>query len=87
MKKLSIITINYNNLNGLKTTVESVLNQSWQLFEFIVIDGGSIDGSKEYLGLQKDKIDYCVSEPDKGIYNAMNKGIKEAKGDYLYFFE
>ncbi|MDO7172732.1 glycosyltransferase family 2 protein [Mariniflexile sp. AS56] len=82
---ISIITVNYNNLSGLIRTGESVLNQSWQEFEFIVIDGGSTDGSKEYLESQDEKIKYWVSEPDNGIYSAMNKGIWEASGDYLFF--
>lgn len=85
MPKLSIITINYNNLEGLKRTVESVLNQTWQEFEYIIIDGGSIDGSKAYLESQNDKIDCWVSERDLGIYNAMNKGIVKATGEYLLF--
>ncbi len=83
--KLTIITINYNNLEGLKRTVESVLNQTWQEFEYIVIDGGSNDGSAEYIESQSEHIDYWVSEPDKGIYNAMNKGIAKARGEYLLF--
>lgn len=86
-KRLSIITINYNNLEGLKKTVESVVNQTWQEFEYIVIDGGSTDGSATYLESQNDKITYWVSEPDKGIYSAMNKGIAKATGEYLLFFE
>lgn len=85
MPKISIITINYNNLEGLKRTIESVINQTWQEFEYIVIDGGSIDGSAGYIESQSDEIDYCISEPDKGIYNAMNKGIKVANGEYLLF--
>jgi glycosyltransferase involved in cell wall biosynthesis len=85
MPKLSIITINYNNLEGLQKTIESVVNQTWQDFEYIVIDGGSTDGSKELIEQYQDKIDYWVSEPDKGIYNAMNKGIVKAKGEYLQF--
>ena len=85
MKKLSIITINYNNLLGLQKTVESVTDQTWQEFEYIVIDGGSIDGSGIYLESQTDKITYWVSEPDTGIYNAMNKGIAKATGEYLLF--
>lgn len=85
MYKLSIITINYNNLEGLKRTVESVVNQTWQEFEYIVIDGGSTDGSAAYIESQSSKIDYWVSEPDKGIYNAMNKGIAKATGEYLLF--
>lgn len=83
--KLSIITINFNNFMGLKRTVESVINQTWQEFEYIIIDGGSTDSSAEYINSQSDKIDYWVSEPDKGIYNAMNKGIAKATGEYLLF--
>jgi glycosyltransferase involved in cell wall biosynthesis len=85
MTKISIITINYNDKIGLSKTINSVLNQSWQKFEFIVIDGGSNDGGLEVIEQNKDKIDYWVSEPDKGVYNAMNKGIKVAKGEYLIF--
>lgn len=85
MIKISIITINYNNLKGLKKTVNSVKNQSWQEFEYIVIDGGSSDGSFEYLNTQKDFIDFYLSEKDTGIYNAMNKGIRKAKGLYVLF--
>lgn len=83
--KYSIITINYNNCNGLKKTIESVITQSYEDFEFIVIDGGSTDGSREILEQYSNRINYWVSEPDKGIYNAMNKGIRQAKGDYLNF--
>ncbi len=85
MCKISIITINYNNLGGLMTTVSSVKNQTWQEFEYIIIDGGSIDGSKEYLESQTQFVDAWISEKDSGIYNAMNKGIKLAKGEYLLF--
>nr|WP_315155918.1 glycosyltransferase family 2 protein [uncultured Flavobacterium sp.] len=85
MSKLSIITINCNNLEGLKRTVESVVNQTWQEFEYIVIDGGSTDGSAAYIESQSEYIDYWVSESDKGIYNAMNKGILKATGEYLLF--
>ena len=83
--KLSIITINYNNLNGLKKTIDSVLSQSFQDYEWIVIDGGSTDGSKELIANHQNKISYWVSEPDKGIYNAMNKGIERATGEYCQF--
>ena len=85
MSKISIITINYNNLEGLKKTVESVVRQTWQELEYIVIDGGSTDGSREYIESQSAHFDYWVSEPDKGIYNAMNKGIDKATGEYLLF--
>lgn len=84
-KKFSIITINYNNLKGLKKTIESVINQTWKEFEYVVIDGGSTDGSAEYLVTQTENIDYWISEKDLGIYNAMNKGVKIATGEYLLF--
>ncbi len=82
---ISIITINYNNLEGLKKTMSRVFEQTWQEFEYIIIDGGSTDGSKEYISSQASSIDYWISEPDSGIYNAMNKGIKVATGEYLLF--
>lgn len=84
-KKLSIITVNYNDKAGLALTIDSLKRQTWQDFEYIVIDGGSTDGSKELIEQYQDKIDFWVSEKDKGIYNAMNKGIKAATGDYLFF--
>lgn len=83
--KYSIITINYNNKEGLRKTIESVVNQSCKDYEYIVIDGGSTDGSREVIEEYADHIDYWVSEPDRGIYNAMNKGIKAAHGEYLNF--
>ena len=83
--KLSIITINYNNRDGLQKTIDSIVNQTWRDFEWIVIDGGSTDGSKELIEQYKEHFSYWCSEPDKGIYNAMNKGIAKAKGDYLNF--
>jgi glycosyltransferase involved in cell wall biosynthesis len=85
MSKISIITINFNNLPGLKKTVESVVNQTWKEFEYIVIDGGSTDGSVAFIESKVGSIDYWVSEPDNGIYNAMNKGIAKASGEYLLF--
>ncbi|PXY44078.1 glycosyltransferase family 2 protein [Flavobacterium hydrophilum] len=84
MLRLSIVTINYNNREGLKKTVESVINQTYTEFEYIVIDGGSTDGSVEYLHNQNQNLNYW-SEPDTGIYNAMNKGIVKATGEYLLF--
>lgn len=83
--KYSIITVNYNNKDGLKKTIESVIAQTFRDFEFIVIDGGSTDGSADVLKEYNDQITYWVSEPDKGIYNAMNKGIAKARGEYLNF--
>lgn len=83
--KLSIITVNYNNKSGLERTIQSVLSQTCQDFEWIVIDGGSTDGSKQLIESHSDRINYWVSEPDKGIYNAMNKAIKIANGEYCLF--
>ena len=82
---LSIITVNFNNKEGLKKTIQSVVNQKYDNFEYIVIDGASTDGSINVIEENKDKITYYVSEPDKGIYDAMNKGIKQAKGKYCLF--
>lgn len=81
----SIITINYNNASGLADTVKSVISQTFQDFEYIVIDGGSSDGSVDIINKYKDYISYWVSEADKGVYDAMNKGISYASGDYLMF--
>lgn len=83
--KLSIITVNLNNKTGLQKTIDSVFSQTFKDFEWIVIDGGSSDGSKELIEKYSDYVSYWVSEPDKGIYNAMNKGIRVAKGEYLLF--
>lgn len=83
--KFSIITVNYNNCSGLHNTIESVISQSFKDYEFIVIDGGSSDGSKKLLEQYDEYIDCWVSEPDKGIYNGMNKGIARAHGEYLNF--
>lgn len=83
--KLSIITINLNDKEGLQKTINSVISQTFKDYEFIIIDGKSIDGSVELIGQYKDAISYWISEKDSGIYNAMNKGIKQAKGEYLYF--
>lgn len=83
--KLSVITINLNNKEGLEKTIESVILQTFTDYEFIIIDGESTDGSVDIIEKNKDKIAYWVSEKDTGVYNAMNKGIKEAKGEYLYF--
>lgn len=82
---LTVITINYNNASGLERTLQSVFAQTFKGFEYIVIDGGSTDGSKALIEKNAANINYWVSEPDKGIYNAMNKGIKAAKGEYVCF--
>lgn len=83
--KFSIITVNYNNAEGLRKTIESVVNQTNKNFEYIIIDGGSTDGSVDVIKEYAEKIDYWVSEADNGIYDAMNKGIAVSKGAYLNF--
>lgn len=83
--KLSIITINYNDANGLKKTMDSVLSQTYDDFEYIVVDGASEDGSVAVLESYNAPNLNWISESDSGIYNAMNKGIHLAKGDYLLF--
>jgi glycosyltransferase involved in cell wall biosynthesis len=86
--KLSIITVNLNNRDGLIKTAESVIAQTWKDYEWIVIDGGSTDGSigviNEYIN-KTSKITHWCSEKDNGIYHAMNKGINNASGEYCYF--
>lgn len=81
---LSIVTINYNNKNGLQKTIESVQNQTWKEFEYIIIDGGSNDGSVEIIK-NNSIVNYWISEKDNGVYNALNKGIKVATGKYIIF--
>lgn len=83
--KLSIITINYNNSAGLAKTIRSVVSQTCKYFEYIVVDGDSTDGSVDVIKKHADKINHWVSEPDGGIYNAMNKGVRMAHGEYVMF--
>ena len=83
--KLSIVTINRNNAEGLEKTMRSVAEQSYKEFEYIVVDGASTDGSVEVIKSHESEFSHLkwVSEPDKGIYNAMNKGLRMATGDYI----
>ena len=86
MNKLSVITINLNDAEGLRRTLSSVLDrQSFKDIEYIVIDGGSKDGSTDVIKEYEGRISYWISEPDRGIYNAMNKGIVKATGEYMLF--
>ena len=82
---ISIITINRNNVDGLEKTMQSVATQTFKEFEYIVIDGASTDGSVEVIKRLEPQFAHLkwVSEPDKGIYNAMNKGLRMASGDYI----
>ena len=83
--KVSVITINYNNIQGLKTTIQSVISQSYKDMEYIIVDGGSTDGSVDLGGGCSVKISKCICEPDNGVYNAMNKGVSIASGEYCIF--
>ena len=82
---VSVITIVYNRKKDLQATFRSVFEQSYDNIEYIVVDGGSSDGTLELIQENDDKIGYWRSEPDKGLYDAMNKGLSLAKGDYLWF--
>lgn len=83
--KFSVITINYNNRLGLEKTIESVVGQTCDDYEYIVIDGGSEDGSVNVIKVYEKDINYWVSEKDSGIYHAMNKGVVHAHGEYCIF--
>jgi len=81
--KISIITVVWNNKGTIKDAIDSVLNQTYKNIEYIIIDGASTDGTIEVVQSYGDKITKFVSEPDKGLYDAMNKGIKLATGDVI----
>lgn len=82
---LSVITIVYNNVQHIERTMLSVLNQAYPHIEYIVIDGGSTDGTLDIIAKHRDKIAKLLSEKDEGIYDAMNKGLAMATGDYVLF--
>ena len=83
--KISIITIVYNNVRDIEHTILSVINQSYSNIEYIVIDGASTDGTLDIIQKYRGSIDILVSEKDNGIYEAMNKGLAKATGDYVLF--
>jgi glycosyltransferase involved in cell wall biosynthesis len=83
--KLTIITVNLNNREGLRRTLNSVFIQTFTDFEYIIIDGASTDGSVDLIKESSNHFTYWVSEPDSGVYQAMNKGIGFASGEYLLF--
>jgi len=80
---VSIITVVFNSKNTVEWTIRSVLTQSYKNIEYIIIDGGSINGTMEVVGKHKDEITRIISEPDRGIYDGMNKGIRLASGDIV----
>lgn len=82
---ISIITVVFNGEKYLEETIQSVINQTYDNIEYIIIDGGSTDGTLDIIKKYEDKIDYWVSEKDKGIYDAMNKGIDVVSGEWINF--
>ena len=83
--KLSVITIVFNNVRDIERTILSVINQSYSNIEYVVIDGGSVDGTLEILNKYRPRISTVISETDNGIYDAMNKGLANSTGDYVLF--
>lgn len=82
---ISIITVVFNGGKVLGKTIASVLGQDYDNIEYVIIDGGSDDNTLEIINKNKDRITYWSSEPDRGIYDAMNKGLKNSTGDYVWF--
>lgn len=82
---VSVVTVSYNAVDTIEETILSVLNQTYKNIEYILVDGGSTDGTVDIIKKYADKIAYWVSEPDKGIYDAMNKGIDVATGEWINF--
>ncbi len=83
--KVSIVTVTYNCVDTIEKTLLNVLNQTYSNLEYIVIDGASTDGTREVIERYANRLSYWISEPDKGIYEAMNKGIKAATGEWIFF--
>lgn len=82
---ITIVTVSYNEVSTIEQTILSVINQTYSNIEYIIIDGGSVDGTVDIIKKYVSKITSWVSEPDKGIYDAMNKGILKAKGKWINF--
>lgn len=92
--RISVITVTYNCKDTIEQTIQNVLKQTYSNVEYIIIDGNSTDGTREIIERYADRLSYWISEPDKGIYDAMNKGLKMATGEWVlfrnsgdYFFE
>ena len=82
---LTVITVVYNNVRDVERTLQSVVHQTYPHIEYIIVDGGSTDGTVDVINRYADRIARLVSEPDRGIYDAMNKGLAIATGDYVLF--
>lgn len=83
--KVTVITVCYNAVSLLEDTMKSVLSQTYDNIEYIIIDGASTDGTQEIIKKYEDNLDFWISEPDKGIYDAMNKGLLKATGEWIAF--
>lgn len=83
--RITVVTISFNAIDAIEATILSVINQTYKNVEYIVIDGGSKDGTYDIIKKYSHNLSYHISEPDKGIYDAMNKGIAQATGDYVIF--
>lgn len=83
--KITVVTVTYNCKDTIEKTIQNVLKQTYPNIEYIVIDGDSTDGTKEIIERYSDQLAYYISEPDKGIYDAMNKGVREATGEWIIF--
>jgi glycosyltransferase involved in cell wall biosynthesis len=83
--KISIVTVCFNSADTIEDTIRSVLSQQYSRLEYIVVDGGSTDGTLDILARYRDRIAKCVSERDRGIYDAMNKGVRLAEGEFVGF--
>ena len=83
--KVTVVTAVLNDAGHIEQTILSVISQTDIEIEYIIVDGGSKDGTLELIGKYKDKISLLISEPDRGVYDAMNKGIKHSSGDFVYF--
>ncbi|MBV4191775.1 glycosyltransferase, partial [Bacteroides fragilis] len=82
---ITVITVCYNAISDIEKTILSVIHQLYSNIEYVIIDGGSVDGTIEIIEKYHDKISYWISESDKGIYDAMNKGVDKATGEWVCF--
>lgn len=82
---ISVVTVSYNARTTIEKTIQSILNQSYSKIEYIIVDGGSTDGTVDIIKQYENRISHWISKPDKGIYDAMNRGISIANGDWLIF--